>query len=344
MPLPFRPDCLPAGLGVLPHTTSRLAWDSCTRYFPTFLPLPLLTSEGEDPATLAIDGFPGATIALDQPRFDRNVALAEMEPLYAAYLQHRWESRAVLLQALDEWPQREREVRHASALTVVLMGPISASLRLVDDDALPLLGDEVMLDALAKHLALRMEWYRMTLGRSTRVLLQWLYEPYLSIVASPFSPVDWAAARELLAETFGTPGSPPHALRGVWTTELADIPALLEGTLVEALSVPIPEPPVLETWAPALLQFIRRKGVVGWRIVPHTPGELAQTRVGRIAARFSAMLQVFEGLGIAPGEVAAASMIMPEDALGYLYPAEADAVLALTHQVSGLLRHSYGLD
>ena len=348
MPLPFRPNCLPAALGVLPHLTTRVAWEACIQYLPALLPVPLLTSEGEDPATVAIDGFPGATIALDQFRFDRKAAAPALDRLYAAYLRHRWDTRALSLQALDSWARHETEIRRADAVVTVLMGPISAALRLVDDQTLPVLGDELVLDALAKHLALRMQWHQMTVGRSARVLLQWLYEPYLDIVGSPFSPVTWPIARHLLEEAFSS-GYPmgegaPQSVRGVWASETVDVPSLLEGTLVEALGLPFPAPAALQAWAPALQDFVRRKGVIGWGIVPQTVDGLTHARVGRVAARFTSMLGILEAMGLTTGEIIAASMIMPEGTLGHLYPSEADAVLAITQQVSGLLRHSYGLD
>jgi hypothetical protein len=93
-----------------------------------------------------------------------------------------------------------------------------------------------------------------------------------------------------------------------------------------------------------LRDFIRRKGAIGWGLIPHTADGLAHARVGRLAARFTEMLQVLESAGLPPAEVVAASLIMPEDVLAGLEPAEAETALSLTNQVAGLLRHSYGLD
>ncbi len=340
MPLPFRPNCLPAALGPLPHPTAQAAWDAYTRHLPAILPLPLLAADGEEPATLAVEGFGGVTIALDHLRFDREAALAALDDLYLAYLQDRAATRSLDLAALDAWAQREVQVKRAECVSTLLMGPISLALRLVDDDAQPALGSRVLVDALAKHVYLRLQWQHMQVRRGARCVLQWLYEPYLDIVGSPFAPINWPEVHQLLEETIGAAGG----VAGIWVGEATDVPALIEGAVVEVIGLPLPLPNVVESWAPALSAFIRRGGAIGWGIVASTTEGLAHARVGRLAARFGAVLRALEDAGLPTAEVVRASIIMPEDTLGRLYPSEAEAVLALTNQLSGLLRHSYGLD
>ena len=339
MPLPFRPNCLPTALGPMPHATAQAAWDACIRHLPPILPLPLLAADGEEPATLAVEGFGGVTIALDHLRFDRVAAHAALDDLYLAYLQDRASTRALDLAALDGWTERAAQIKRAECVSTVLMGPISLALRLVDADGQPALGSPVLVDALGKHLYLRLQW-QMLVRRGARCVLQWLYEPYLDIVGSPFAPLGWPDAHHLLEETLGA----ADGVHGVWVGEATDVPALLAGTLVEVLGLPLPLPNVVETWAPALHDLIRRRGAIGWGIVPSTAEGLAHARVGRLAARFGAVLRALDDAGLPTAEVVRASIIMPEDTLGKLYPSEAEAVLALTNQLSGLLRHSYGLD
>lgn len=340
MPLPFRPNCLPTALGSLPHPTARAAWESCLQHLPAVLPLPLLAGHGEQPASLAADGLGGATIRLDQLRFDREAAFKALDGLYLAYLQNQWPTRALDLAALDEWTARESQVRRAQAVSTLLMGPVSLALRLVDEAGRPALVDNVIVDALVKHLYLRLRWQHAVIGRTAQVVLQWLYEPYFDIIGTPFSPVDWPVARHAVEETFGG-GS---GVRGVWVGASTDMPALLRCLGVEVVGIPLPDPAVAEGWADALRDFIARGGVIGWGIVPQTADGLAQTRVGRLGARFGAVLRALESAGLPPGELVGASLIMPEDILGNLSPAEADAVLAVTGQLSGMLRHTYGLD
>jgi hypothetical protein len=110
------------------------------------------------------------------------------------------------------------------------------------------------------------------------------------------------------------------------------------------LGLAVPLPNEVEDLAPVLREFIRRKGVIAWGLIPHTSEGLAHAKVGRLAARFTELLQGFEAAGLPPADLVAASLIMPEDLLVDLEPAEAEVALALTNQVAGLLRHSYSLD
>ena len=340
MPLTFRPNCLPSALGVLPHTSARAAWDACLLSVPSVLPLPLLVSGGEDPIALAIDGLKGTTIVMEQPRCNRDTVYAALDELYAAYLQNHWATRALSLRALADWPQRERQVKRAEVLAPLVMGPVSTALRLTDGDGVPALFDDLVVDAIAKHLHLRLGWLQATFGRGARRMLYWLYEPYLEITGSPFVPLQWPRVHMLLDETFGT----INGVRAVWSGATTELAPLLEGSTVEVIGLPLPVTNALAPLAPVLRDFIRRKGAIGWGLIPHTADGLAHARVGRLAARFTEMLQVLESAGLPPAEVVAASLIMPEDVLAGLEPAEAETALSLTNQVAGLLRHSYGLD
>ncbi len=340
MPLSFRPNCLPSALGVLPHTSARAAWDAVMLSVPLILPLPLLVPDGEDPMALAIDGLAGTTIAMEQHRFNRDILHGALDDLYVAYLQDRWATRALSLRAIDELSQREAQIRRAEVFAPLVMGPISTALRLIDGDGIPALLEQQSVDAIAKHLHLRLSWLQAVLGRNARQMLYWLYEPYMEVAGSPFTPLDWARVRMVLDETFGS----LRGVRGVWVGAATDLASLLEGSTVEVIGLAVPLPNVVEGLAPVLRDFIRRKGVIGWGLIPHTSEGLAHARVGRLAARFTELLQVLEDAGLLPAELVAASLIMPEDILVDLQPAEAEAALALTNQVAGLLRHSYSLD
>jgi hypothetical protein len=307
---------------------------------PRILPLPLLVPEGENPTALAMDGLKGTTIAMERYRFNRETMHAALDDLYVEYLQNRWATRALRLRALDEWSQREAQVRRADVLAPLVMGPISTALRLIDGDGVPALLDEQSVDAIAKHLHLRLCWLQAMVGRSARQMLYWLYEPYLEVAGTPFVPIDWSRARMMLDETFGT----IRGVRAVWVGAATEIASLLEGPTVEVLGLAVPQPDMVEPLAPVLREFIRRKGVIGWGLIPNTAEGLAHAKVGRLAARFTEVVQVFEEAGLPQGELTASSLIMPEDTLANVQPAEAETALSLTNQVAGLLRHSYGLD
>src|SRR5919199_1691786 len=113
MPLPFRPNCLPAALGVLSHPTARAAWDACAQYLAEMLPVPLLVEDSEDPTMLAADGFAGLLVTPDRQRIDRAAVAQGLDELYLAYLRDQIGTRALDLHALDEWSQHEAQIERA---------------------------------------------------------------------------------------------------------------------------------------------------------------------------------------------------------------------------------------
>jgi hypothetical protein len=340
MPLPFRPNCLPAALAPLPHRTARQAWDACVRHLPALLPLPLLADSGEDPLRVSVQGFGGVSWVRDHARFDHGAAARTYDDLYLAYLEDQTTTRAISLLAFTEWAARETPIRRADAVCTTLMGPISTAIRLVSDDGVAAINRLDALDALAKHLCLRLEWQHAMVGRSARTIMQWLYEPYFDVVGTPFTPVDWRVAGDVLEQTFGA-SSGVHA---VWVSATTDLGRLLAEPVVDVVGLPLPLAAAAETWGLAIRDFVGRGGVIGWGIIPQTAEGLANARVGRLAARFGEFLHALEAMGVPPREVIAASLIMPEDTLGHLDANVADGVLAMTSQLSGMLRHSYGLD
>jgi hypothetical protein len=254
MPVPFRPNCLPAALGLLPHRTARLAWDACLRYLPAVLPLPLLAASGEEPLRATVQGFGGVTFVRDQVHFDRAAAASAYDELYLAYLQDQTATRALNLGAFTEWSARELHIKRADAICTTLMGPISAALRLVDDEGVPALNDIDAVDALAKHLCLRLQWQYSMVGHTATTVVQWLYEPYLDVVGTPFSPIDWRHAGDLLEQAFGTQPD----VHAVWISSTIDLPRLLAEPVVDVVGLPLPLPAVAATWGPALTDFVRR--------------------------------------------------------------------------------------
>lgn len=340
MPLPFRPNCLPTMLGPLPHRTARLAWDACLRYFPAMLPLPLLASSGEEPLRVAVQGFGGVAFVRDQVQFDHAAAVKGYDELYLAYLEDQFATHAISLGAFTEWTARELHIKRADAVCTTMMGPISAALRLLDDDGVTALNDLAMVDALAKHLSLRLQWQSAMVNRGAKTVVQWLYEPYLDVVGTPFAPISWSAAGDLFEQAFGA----QRGVRAIWTSSTVNLPALLAEPVIDIVGLPLPQPATASVWGPALREFMQRQGVVGWGIVPTTVEGLANARVGRLAARFTEFLQALEAIGLPVADVIARSLIMPEDTLGHLDANVAESALAMVSQLSGMLRHSYGLD
>lgn len=340
MPLPFRPGCMPSAFGVLPHGRVDAVWELVFPRLRQLPPLPLLAGEGEQLQALAIAGFPGASFTGEQLQWNSAATYAGLDMLYVTYLRHDRQSSVHEWHAVRAWQQHPELLRSVRALSLVQFGPFSTALALINEDHESALSDPVVIDAVVKHATLRLSWQADALSAAGKPLVQWLYEPYLEVVGSPFVPLEWEHVRGMLEETF----APIRGVRAVWAGHHAVAPQLLVDDTVEVLGLRLPDPEQLDALVPSLKAFLRRKGVIAWGIVPVTPDGLRSTTLGRLTARFGRVLQSLEDAGLSTEEVVQASIIMPEDTLDHLLPAQAERALTLTADLAALLRQAYDVD
>jgi hypothetical protein len=340
MPLPFRPLCQPTSLGPLPHTEAAAAWDIVMRHTTGLPALPLLPNAGETLAVIGAEGFQGVTVSNVDVALDRDMARNGLSALYAAYLRGTSPAQSVELAAMPRLlPSEQTGFRRTKMLCGLLIGPVSLTMTVVDEQTEPVINDAELVDALAKHLFLRRIWLQKMLERMGKPALVWLYEPYLSVVRSPFAPLALDDLAGAVDQALGR-----GLLRALWLPDAATAAALSEALAVDVIGLPLPEPEQagqLKAW---LEQRLATKTALGWGIVPVTSEGLRSATAGRLAARFEAWLQALQALGLPVKDVLATSLIMPEDTLAYLDIAEAERALALTTELSSLIRQSYGVD
>jgi hypothetical protein len=91
-----------------------------------------------------------------------------------------------------------------------------------------------------------------------------------------------------------------------------------------------------------LSSFLDRGGVVSWGIVPNSGG--TEVSAEALSDMLESQIGLLEAKGIDGDKVAEQSMITPQCGLGGAEESTADRVIALTGQVSELMRSRYGFD
>jgi hypothetical protein len=323
----------------LPYVDVTKAWNAVLQFMPELPALPLLVSEGESPVTLGVEGFAG--ISIDQPAIvlDRALAQAGLDQLYAAYLRGTTGAQSLELAALPRLLHLEAPLRRVQALWSLVLGPVSLAHMIVDEQAEPVIKDAELLDGLAKHLFLRRRWLQTMLERTGKTAVVWVYEPYLDAVSSSFSPQTSDVIMDALDQTLGY-----EAPRALCLTQAESVLALPPYWQLDLVSIPLPQPEQIDVVGPRIAQLIAQKTAFAWGMVPVTAEGLRSATAGRLAARFERWLRALESVGLVAADVLAASLIMPEDTLAYLDATDADRALALTAELSSLIRQSYGVD
>ncbi len=341
----FNPAWLPMTVGSLPLTSVAEAWAWTLQYTPELPVWPQLPKRSylENMYAQFSEGFPGVVVDLEAERtfVDRTRDLdRDMERLYMSYLQNDLEYGALspeyaaalhhLLQTPGLLPAPPLAIKGQ------VTGPISWGLTVVDQDRRPLLYDEVMADAIGKHLRLKAAWQERTLRPFAPRTIMFVDEPYMSSYGSGFVSLNREQVLALLEEVFAGISD----LKGVHCCGNTDWSVLLS-TSVDILSLDAyTYAESLALYPEALAAFLERGGIIAWGIVPSGVEAMSETAED-LVTRLHGALELLVNKGIAMDRLLASGLITPSCGTGSLEPSVSERVLALTAEVSALMRRRY---
>ena len=344
----FKPVWLATVTGSLPLTDVSQAWSWMTKYLPKVPVWPQLPrrSYRENMYAQFSENFPGIVIDLETERtyLDRPRDVEqELERLYLAYLKDDLEYGVVS----QEYAGGLHYLLNADGLLKTpivavkgqVTGPISWGLTVTDRNRRPLLYDEIMADAIAKHLRLKATWQEQQLRTVAPQTIIFVDEPYMSSFGSGFVSLSRDQVVTLLEEVF----SGIQGLKGVHCCANTDWSVLLD-TSVDILNLDAYEyAESLSLYPEAVSAFLQRGGVIAWGIVPAGPmveGETAPSLVDRLHQAIDLLVQK----GVSRDQLLAAGLVTPSCGAGSLDAPTADRVLELTAAVSAEMQARYVAD
>jgi len=340
---PFEPRWLPLALGSLPHPDVGEAWATVLQYLPEIPCWPQLPRRAFRENMYAQFGalFPGITIEDQRIYVDRRKDLdAGLERLYLAYLE-------------DELDYGELTEPHAAGLHALLQGqvalpddavavkghvtgPVSWGLTIVDQDQRPILYDEVLADAVAKHLRLKAAWQERELARVAPRTIMMLDEPYMASFGSAFISLSREQAVGLLEEVLAG----LRGIKGVHCCGNTDWSVLLS-TSIDILSLDAYDyAGTLALYPEPVARYLARGGIIAWGIVPSGPAAAGETVESLVQRLHEAMTSLIDK-GVPEEALLKAGLVSPSCGLGPLAPGLAERVFELTAGVSVEMRRRY---
>lgn len=302
----------------------------------------------------SVVGFPGLVVE-DEGRHmyvDRTIAERDLNQLSLAYLKHTPAFGALgddVAAGLRETLRIPAGWFEGVAIRSQMLGPISLSLKIVDEQQRALAYDPMLLEALSHHLSLRTAWFQQQLASQTNDMIVCLDEPFLDVFLSPFAPFDWQRGLDLLELVFdGFTGCRGIAIGTV-------------GTIEKKRGTPVAWAPILETSidllsfdvynhqellldaADVLPGFLERPGYLIWGIVPNDADMLEEETTETLEARFQTLLRTLNEAGISHSQLLPASLISTSGSLAHLPVATAERALQLCANLAVRLRKAYGL-
>jgi len=286
--------------------------------------------------------FPGLVTAGERIYVDRSRDLdPELERLYVAYLMDDAEYGAIS-------PEYAAGLHHLLGLHRLgepqmalvkgqVTGPVSWGLVVVDQDRRPVLYDDLLAEALAKHLRLKASWQEQQLRHIAARTILFVDEPYMSSYGSAFISLGREQVLSLLEEVFAGIGG----LKGVHCCGNTDW-SLLLSTTVDILSLDAyGYAEALALYPEQVTAFLQRGGIIAWGIVPAGSQVLEET-VESLLERFYQAVGLLTAKGLHQDDLLAAALITPSCGCGTLPLETAERALRLTGAVAQALRARFG--
>jgi hypothetical protein len=285
------------------------------------------------------EGFPGLILDDNRIYVDRGLDLSDgLESLYLATLENDLSNYALTpTYAAGLWEWLKGGFEECTAIKGQVTGPISWGLAVVDQDLRPILYDEVLADALAKHLRLKAAWQERELRRLHPQVAIFVDEPYMSSFGSAYVSVTRAQVIALLEEVL----SGVEGLKGIHCCGNTDWSIILS-TKLDILSFDTYDyAESLSLYPNEVQEFVGQGGIIAWGVVPRESETLARETTESLVDRLMDSMNLLVRKGLVLDDLLAASLISPCCGLGTLSVRDAERVLDLTVAVSEEMRRRY---
>jgi hypothetical protein len=283
--------------------------------------------------------FPGVVVANERIYVNRDQDLdPELEQLYVAYLTNDLEHASISSDyAAGLHRLLQMELGDLSLVKGQVTGPISWGLTVSDENRRPILYDDMLAEAIAKHLRLKVSWMERVLRGLAPQTIVFVDEPYMSSFGSAFVSLNRDQVITLLEEVFaGIEG-----LKGVHCCGNTDWSVLLS-TAVDVLNLDaFGYAEKLACYPEEVGAFLERGGIIAWGIIPASSQVLEET-VESLLDRFHAALSLLTAKGLHQDDLLSAALIMPSCGCGSLPIETTERVFEMTSQVSRALQERYG--
>lgn len=342
MPSEFEPGCLPTAIGSFPQTDPGEACSLILKYIADVPCWPQLSCRSflENMYAQYTESFPGVVIDKEKDRvwIDNSKSLQNsLEQFYARYLDNKFEDYAVSTKyAAGLYELLSRAIR-PRAIKGQITGPVTLGLGLTDKDQRAIIYDDVLSDALARHLRLKAAWQEMKLHTLSHHTIIFVDEPYMVSFGSAFFNVSKEKIISLINEVFdGISG-----LKGIHCCGNTDWSVIL-ATKLDILSFDTYNYAESLTLYPAQVKgFLSGGGIIAWGIVPNTEEGILKETVSSLQDRLGEAVAPFTRNGLPYRQILEQSLLTPSCGLDGVSPEAASQILELLAELSQQIRKRY---
>lgn len=286
------------------------------------------------------EGFPGFSFDGEHFYVQRSPALDEdMEKLYQASLDNNYDSWKVspgYAAGLYKFIE-EANAGSCLALKGQVTGPVSWGLTVTDKDHLPIIYDDTLSDAVARHLALKAAWEERFLTRGSKFNIIFVDEPYMSSFGSAFVSLTREKVTDLLEEVY----KGITCLKGLHCCGNTDWGMLL-GTSVDIINPDVYNfEKSFNLYPEEIGSFLSSDGIIAWGIVPNDEAALKKETVNSLRDRLEEVIAPLTRKGIEFRTLLGRSLVTPNCGLASMSIEGAETALEVLAGLSAELRRKY---
>jgi methionine synthase II (cobalamin-independent) len=340
----FELNGLATAIGSMPHVEPQEACSLVLKYLSEIPAWPQLPKKSfqENMYVQYSESFPGVIVEGERIWVDRSKDLSKpLEQLYTAYLENNIEYGAISARHAAGFHEflKEAKKKAGKAVKGQVTGPISFGLSVTDQNRRPLLYDEVLADAIAKHLRLKAAWQETALRSVCPKTIISVDEPYLASMGSAFVSFPREQVVALLEEVLGG----ISGLKAIHCCGNTDWSVVLQ-TSLDILSFDAYNyAETLALYPDEVKSFLNRGGVIAWGIVPNEEQALSKETKASIGDRLEEAMRLLSKKGISFDTIKSQCLITPSCSLASISIKAAAGALDLTAAVSADFRKRHNI-
>jgi len=336
-------NCIATGIGSLPCTDPVQAVARSRAYLPEAPLWPQLPNRNflEHFCVQYSEGLPGVVVDRGHERiwFDSARDLSgELEQFYERYLARDVEhfrisgEYAAGFHAFVAALKKNGLPRRARFLKGHCTGPLTFGITVKDHTGRDIVYHEVLFDAVTKGLAMKAAWQVRVLKQFDLPVIIFIDDPAMYALSSGLYSLSPDVVADKLSEIIAMVHD-AGGIAGIHCCGNADWPLLFRtGADIVSFDASTYLDKIL-LYTAEIGEFFRRGGSLAWGIVPTTGFTGAETAVSLISTLEDGIERLVAS-GIDRAAILRQSLITPSCGLGSLIPAQAEAILRLTREVS----------
>jgi methionine synthase II (cobalamin-independent) len=338
--------CLPTGVGSLPHTSPKEAYDLILNNLKEIPFWPQLSNLSFKENMYAQFSYLLPNVVIDEVNkrvfIDTSKDESPAENFLAQILEENVDYFAYqkeYFQGLYGMLERMESLNEIKVFKGQITGPISLGFQVTDENRKPIYYNDFYRDMMIKNLRMMAIWQERELKKLCDRTMIFLDEPFLSMIGSAFTSIDRKKAIDQMNEVL----SGIKGVKAIHCCANTDWSLVLE-TNIEVLNFDAYEyADNLFLYADKVIEFLEKGGMIAWGIVPTMEENLDKENVGSLTERLEKNMKTLAEKGISMNDILQSSIITPSCGLGPSTIRGAEKALPILREISKKMRDRYGM-